>query len=51
MYSVDYPFSPNTRGVEFLKALALDEAEAAAFCGEHAAALLQLEARRASIPA
>ena len=42
MYSVDYPFSPNGRGVEFLKALALDPAEEADFCGGHAAALLRL---------
>lgn len=40
MYSVDYPFSPNTRGVEFLKALALPEAEEIALRGGHAAALL-----------
>lgn len=42
MYSVDYPFSPNTRGVEFLKQLALSEDESAAFRGGHAAALLKL---------
>ena len=42
MYSVDYPFSPNTRGVEFLKQLALNEEESAAFQGGHAAALLKL---------
>ena len=42
MYSVDYPFSPNSRGVEFLQALALSEEEEAAFRGGHAAALLKL---------
>lgn len=42
MYSVDYPFSPNTRGVEFLKQLDLSEGESAAFRGGHAAALLRL---------
>ncbi len=40
MYSVDYPFSPNTRGVEFLKQLALSGEEEAALRGGHAAALL-----------
>ncbi len=40
MYSVDYPFSPNTHGVEFLKALALSSEEEAAFRGGHARALL-----------
>ncbi len=42
MYSVDYPFSPNSRGAEFLKSLALSEEEEAAFRGGHAAALLEL---------
>ena len=42
MYSVDYPFSPNERGVEFLKQLQLSEQQLAAFCGEHAASLLKL---------
>lgn len=42
MYSVDYPFSPNTRGQEFLKQLELSEEESAAFRGGHAAALLKL---------
>lgn len=42
MYSVDYPFSPNTRGVEFLKVLALPEAEEIAFRGGHAGELLHL---------
>ena len=42
MYSVDYPFSPNERGVEFLKPLQLSEDEMAAFCGGHAAELLKL---------
>ena len=42
MYSVDYPFSPNTKGVEFLKQLQLTEEESAALRGGHAAALLKL---------
>ncbi len=42
MYSVDYPFSPNSRGTEFLKSLALDREEQEAFCGGHAAELLRL---------
>ena len=42
MYSIDYPFSPNTRGPEFLKQLALSDEERAAFCGGHAQALLRL---------
>ena len=42
MYSVDYPFSPNTRGVEFLKQLGLSEEESAALRGGHAKALLRL---------
>lgn len=42
MYSVDYPFSPNTRGVEFLQKLALEPVEKEAFCGGHAAKLLRL---------
>ena len=42
MYSVDYPFSPNSRGTEFLKSLALDRQEQEAFCGGHAAELLRL---------
>ncbi len=42
LYSVDYPFSPNTRGVEFLRELGLPEAEDAALRGGHAAALLGL---------
>ena len=40
MYSVDYPFSPNTRGVEFLKGLGLSEVEETAFRGGIAAGLL-----------
>lgn len=42
LYSVDYPFSPNTRGVEFLRSLELSEADEAALRGGHAAALLGL---------
>ena len=42
MYSVDFPFSPNTRGAAFLQELALSETEEAAFRGGHAAALLKL---------
>ncbi len=40
MYSVDYPFSPNTRGVEFLSSLELNEEESNALRGGHAAAVL-----------
>ena len=42
MYSVDYPFSPNTRGLDFLKQLSLSEEESAAFRGGHAEALLKV---------
>jgi predicted TIM-barrel fold metal-dependent hydrolase len=42
MYSVDYPFSPNTRGKEFLASLKLDEQEMAAFVGGNAGRLLGL---------
>ena len=40
MYSVDYPFSANTRGVEFLRGLGLSEVEETAFRGGVAAGLL-----------
>ena len=40
LYSVDYPFSPNTHGEEFLRSLALPEHEEAALRGGHAAAVL-----------
>ncbi len=40
MYSVDYPFSPNSRGVEFLRSLELSAEEEAALRGGHAAAVL-----------
>ena len=43
MYSVDYPFSPNTRGQEFLRTLDLSEPERAAFTWGTAASLLRLE--------
>ena len=42
LYSVDYPFSPNTRGEAFLRSLELSEDEEAAFRGGHAEALLRL---------
>ena len=42
LYSVDYPFSPNSRGAEYLKQLPLNEVEMAAFCGDRAAELLKL---------
>ena len=42
MYSVDYPFSPNTRGVDFLRQINLTDTESAAFRGEHAKVLLKL---------
>ena len=40
MYSVDYPFSSNTQGMEFLKALRLRAEEEAALRGGCAAAVL-----------
>lgn len=40
MYSVDYPFSPNSKGVEFLRSLGLSAEEEAALRGGHAAAVL-----------
>ncbi len=42
MYSVDYPFSPNTKGRDFLKTLELSEEEMARFTHGNAAALLKL---------
>ena len=42
MYSVDYPFSPNTHGVGFLKLLNLSDDESAALRGGHAEVLLKL---------
>jgi predicted TIM-barrel fold metal-dependent hydrolase len=42
MYSVDYPFSPNTRGKEFLASLDLSEAELDALRGGNAAKVLKL---------
>ena len=42
MYSVDYPFSPNIHGAEYLGQLPLSDAEMASFCGDRAAALLKL---------
>ena len=42
LYSVDYPFSPNSRGVAFLQSLALSEEEETALRGGHAAALLKI---------
>ena len=40
MYSVDYPFSPNTHGVRFLQSLELPPEEEAALRGGHAASVL-----------
>jgi predicted TIM-barrel fold metal-dependent hydrolase len=40
MYSVDYPFSANTRGKEFLKGLELSEAEMGALVGGNAGGVL-----------
>jgi predicted TIM-barrel fold metal-dependent hydrolase len=40
MYSVDYPFSPNTRGREFLASLEMSEAEMDALRGGNAGRLL-----------
>jgi uncharacterized protein len=42
LFSVDYPFSPNRRGREFLDALPLSPADRAKVAGENAAALLRL---------
>jgi predicted TIM-barrel fold metal-dependent hydrolase len=44
LFSVDYPFSPNRRGREFLDALPLSPADRAKVAGENAAALLRLAA-------
>lgn len=46
MYSVDYPFSANTRGKQFLEALDLPGAELASLAYGNAAKLLQLDSRR-----
>ena len=43
LFSVDYPFSPNRRGREFLDALPLSPADRAKVAGVNAAALLRLE--------
>jgi hypothetical protein len=42
LFSVDYPFSPNRRGREFLDALPLSPADRAKVAGENAAGLLRL---------
>ena len=42
MYSVDYPFSQNIWGAEFLGKLQLESGEHALFCGERATELLKL---------
>ena len=42
MYSVDYPFSPNTSGRDFLAALSLDEADLQLLTHENAEKLLNL---------
>jgi predicted TIM-barrel fold metal-dependent hydrolase len=42
MYSVDYPFSANTRGKEYLETLGLSDAEREMFAGGTAAKLLKL---------
>ena len=42
LFSVDYPFSPNRRGREFLDALPLSPADLAKVAGENAAALLRI---------
>jgi predicted TIM-barrel fold metal-dependent hydrolase len=42
MYSVDYPFSANTKGQEFLKMLELSESEMDALRGGRAAKVLGL---------
>jgi uncharacterized protein len=43
MYSVDYPFSPNTRGQEFLAGVELSETDREKLAGGNAARLLKLE--------
>jgi predicted TIM-barrel fold metal-dependent hydrolase len=45
LFSVDYPFSPNRRGREFLDALPLSPADRAKVAGENAAALLRIALR------
>jgi predicted TIM-barrel fold metal-dependent hydrolase len=42
LFSVDYPFSANRRGREFLDALPLSPADRAKVAGENAAALLRI---------
>ncbi|HVT66960.1 MAG TPA: amidohydrolase family protein [Trebonia sp.] len=42
LFSVDYPFSPNARGRDFLDALPLEPADKAKVAGENAARLLRL---------
>jgi predicted TIM-barrel fold metal-dependent hydrolase len=42
LYSVDYPFSPNTHGKQFLTSLELSPEELDAFRGDRAADLLKL---------
>jgi predicted TIM-barrel fold metal-dependent hydrolase len=42
MYSVDYPFSSNTQGKEYLERLQLSDDEHAAFVGGNAARVLGL---------
>jgi uncharacterized protein len=42
MYSVDYPFSPNTRGREFLNALTLTDEDRAKLTHKNAEALLKV---------
>lgn len=44
LFSVDYPFSPNKRGREFLDALPVPAADRAKIAGKNAAALLGLPA-------
>jgi predicted TIM-barrel fold metal-dependent hydrolase len=45
LFSVDYPFSPNRRGRDFLDALPLSPADRAKVAGENAAALLRIALR------
>jgi predicted TIM-barrel fold metal-dependent hydrolase len=42
MYSVDYPFSPNTRGRDFLNALSLADTDYAKLTHGNAEALFKL---------
>ena len=42
MYSVDYPFSPNTKGKDFLDSLELSEGDLTQLCQTNAERVLNL---------